>query len=131
MDHNYIPVISNIDTLADYYFNLGYEHQYNREYDKAIETFSEAIKLDSKNFMNYRQRSSVYKLKGEYDVAIKDITKSIELEPYPFTAYIDRGEIYLEKGDYDNAVKDFEKALEINPTHVEVLNKKIKAEASK
>ena len=123
MDKNYMPVKTDIVTLADYYFNLGYEYQYNNEYNKAIEAFTEAIKLDSKNFMNYRQRSSVYKLKVEYDLAIKDITESIKLELYPFTAYIDRGEIYLEKDNYDNAVKDFEKALEINPVNIEALKK--------
>ena len=33
-------------TLVDYYFNLGYEYQYNGENDLAIKDITESIELE-------------------------------------------------------------------------------------
>ena len=62
-----------------------------RDYDRAIQDYSEVIKLDPRNYANYRSRAVAYMAKMDYDRAISDYTVSINLDPRHSANYTSRG----------------------------------------
>ncbi len=87
-----------------------------REYDHAIQDFSEAIHL-SATPAAYIGRAFVYYTKDENDRAIADLDEAIRLDPRNATAYNNRGSIYYDKTDYDRAIADFNEAIRLNSRH--------------
>ena len=93
-------------TSEDYY-NRGNAYADKGDYDRAIENYTRAIELNSKN----RGHRIVY----DVNKAIKDYTKAIELSPKNADTYHCRGLVYYQKGDYDRAIEDFTRTIELNP----------------
>ena len=87
--------------------------------DRAIETYSHAIKLNPNNTYAYNNRGSAYESKNSFDRAIADYTKAIQLNPNYADAYFNRGVAYGEKGDYDHAIADYTKTIDLNPNYAE------------
>ena len=83
--------------------------------DRAIETYSHAIKLNPNNTYTYNNRGSAYESKNSFDCAIADYTKAIQLNPNYAEAYFNRGVAYGETGDYDHAIVDYTKAIQLKP----------------
>lgn len=83
--------------------------------DKAIESFTKALKLDPRNKEAYLSRGFTYHLRHEYDAAIKDYNAAIGVDPEYAKAYDYRGNSYNAKSEFKMALKDYAKALEINP----------------
>ena len=48
-------------------FDRGKEHYDNKDYDKAIKEFDDAISLDADNVSAYTSRGNAYRNKGQYD----------------------------------------------------------------
>ena len=84
-------------------------------YDRAIEKYTKAIKLNPSYAEAYTNRGNAYSDKGDPDQAIADYTKAIELNPKLAQAYYNRGNAYRKKGDPDRAIADYTKAIELNP----------------
>jgi tetratricopeptide (TPR) repeat protein len=85
-----------------------------KQYNQAIEVYSEVIKRDLKNSLAYANRALCYNQIGKYDLAIDDCNKAIELYPKLVIAYVARATAYVETGEYDLAIADCNKALSIN-----------------
>ena len=107
----------DIKEYARRYFNLGYASYDKKDYDKSIEYYTKAIKLDPEYVNAYRNRGFDFNLKGEYGRAIEDYTKAIELDPNYTDTYLNRGAAYYNKGEYDRAIKDCNKAIELGSTN--------------
>jgi tetratricopeptide (TPR) repeat protein len=76
------------------------------DYDRAIATANEAIRLDPKNATAFNNRGMAYYNKGDYDRAIADFNEAIRLNPNFFTAFSNRGCAYESKGDKDQAIAE-------------------------
>ena len=87
--------------------------------DRAIETYSHAIKLNPNNTYTYNNRGSAYESKNSFDRAIADYARAIQLSPNYADAYFNRGAAYGEKGDYDRAIADYTKAIQLKPDFAE------------
>jgi Flp pilus assembly protein TadD len=96
---------------AESYSERGSEYLANREWDKAIADFNEAIRLDPEGSSGYYSRGLCYEAKGDYDRAIEDFNEAIRRSPDNPSDYESRGETYLKKGDYDKAIEDFNEAI--------------------
>lgn len=107
---------------AEDYMDKGIEAADNKQYDKAIAAFTEAIKLDPNNADAYVHRGLAYDEKKEYDKAIADYTEAIRLDPKDDTAYHNRGHSYEMKKEYQKAIDDYNAALGINPEDSESQN---------
>ena len=81
----------------------------------AISSFTEAIRLDSKDGKAYTARGIAYGRTGEYNTAIVDSSEAIRLDPKLVAAYGTRGFAYLKKGDYDKAIGDYSEAIRLDP----------------
>jgi tetratricopeptide (TPR) repeat protein len=97
--------------LASAFNNRGVAYRYKGEYERALEDYNEAIRLNPNDASHYNNRGIVYRMKGEYDRAISDYDEAIWLKSdYP-AAFYNRAIAYTEKGEYDNALADFDIVL--------------------
>ncbi|MEZ7893032.1 MAG: tetratricopeptide repeat protein [Candidatus Wallbacteria bacterium] len=115
------------------YYDRGNSYQAKKDYENAINDYSEAIKLkiDSPEMNStysevYNNRGYSYYQKEKYDDAINDFTEAIKLNPKYAEAYYNRGIAYNMKknknnsaADYENALKDFGSAITLKPDYYE------------
>lgn len=85
------------------------------EYDRAIEEYTRAIRLDPNFAIAYNSRGIAWYEKGEYDRAIEDFTGAIRLDPESADAYNSRGRVWSVKEEYDLAITDLTEAIRLDP----------------
>lgn len=96
---------------AEFYAGVARINQ--EEYDKAIERFSQAIRLNPSYWEAYGKRGTSYKQKGKYVLAIQDYCKAIDLNSRYADAYANRGATYWRLGEFECAHQDYNRALEL------------------
>jgi tetratricopeptide (TPR) repeat protein len=91
------------------------------DFDRAIEEYSEAIRLRPQiRKIVLKNRGSAWAKKGEFDKAIDDLNQAILLcekdkdTVYAARSYNARGAIWLARGDDDRAMADYRKAIGSN-----------------
>lgn len=112
-------LIQTKPTQAALYARRGTAWFKLREFDKAIEDFSTALKLNDKLDEAYFGRGMALGRSGQVDEGIVDIGVYIHRHPTSSLAYTKRGVRYLWKGDLENAEKDFARAITLNPKNAE------------
>ncbi|MBI4843108.1 MAG: tetratricopeptide repeat protein [Nitrospirae bacterium] len=103
------------DRIPLAYLNRGVVYWERKEFDKAIDDYSKAIKIDPRHAKAYSNRGSAYESMGKLGRALEDFTKAIELSPELAGVYSNRGNVLLKMKRYDDAVKDYDRAIEIDP----------------
>ncbi len=100
--------------FADCYFYRGQVHHQISQYEKALEDFTQAIKLQPRNVQYYRRRANTndFYLK-RYDAAIADLSEVIKLQPKDAGSYTDRGYVFKSRKDYQKAADDFTSAINL------------------
>ena len=83
---------------------------------KAINIFSEIIKLDPNWAEAWNKRATVFYMIGEYQKSQDDIDKVLELEERHFGALAGQGLVNIQLENYEKAVTSYKKALEIYPS---------------
>ncbi len=94
-------------------------YQTSKNYQLAIEDFSKAIKLNSKDSLLYYLRGKSYRSLEKYPQSIEDFSSSIRLEPAA-AVYNDRALSYAALNEYQKAIKDLDKSIELNPKDASV-----------
>jgi tetratricopeptide (TPR) repeat protein len=97
--------------LAFAFNNRGRAHHAKREFDRAIQDYSEAIKLDADFAQGYSNRALAQQSLGDFDRAITDYGQAIRLDPATVATFSGRGNAYLALKDYDRAIADYTKAV--------------------
>lgn len=92
----------------------GNEALKNKDFDKAIEWYSEAIKLE-KNHVYYSNRSAAYLSKGFAETALKDAEECIKLQPGWGKGYVRKGAALHNLKKFDESIAAYEKGLEVEP----------------
>tara|TARA_B110000003_G_C16316432_1_gene404962 strand:+ start:86 stop:631 length:546 start_codon:yes stop_codon:yes gene_type:complete len=82
---------------------------------KAINIFSEVIKLDPTWAEAWNKRATVYYMIGEFQKSQNDIDKVLELENRHFGALAGQGMVNIKLKNYDKAKLSYQKAQEIYP----------------
>uniref|UniRef100_A0A8C1FA80 DnaJ homolog subfamily C member 3 n=1 Tax=Cyprinus carpio carpio TaxID=630221 RepID=A0A8C1FA80_CYPCA len=75
----------------------------------ALSHFHAAVDGDTKNYMAYYRRATVYLAMGKSKSALPDLSKVIELKPDFTSARLQRGNLLLKHGKLDEAESDFKK----------------------
>ena len=70
-----------------------------KDYDKAIEDYNEAIRLDPKEAEAFDGRGNAWAGKKEYDKALKDYNEAIRLDPKNATSHGDLAWLYATSSD--------------------------------
>src|SRR5581483_4766987 len=84
----------------------GYGYSFKKDYARALNDFSEAIRLNPQDTTSFHARAWLYKERGELDKAIADYTEALRVKPSGGT-YFARGQVYRQRGDEAEAVADF------------------------
>lgn len=98
------------------------DEEKQREYEKAIVYYNQAIKLKPDFLQAYTNRGVAYEEKGEYEKAIQDYNKVIQLKPDDVIVYYNRAVAYEKKGELDNAIQDYTRAVELKPDFFQAYN---------
>lgn len=104
------------------HFYRGTACEKNKEYEKAIEHYTNAIQLDPFLLEAYTNRAFNYKEIGQYEDAIKDCDIVVELNSNDPGAYYNRSIVYDAMGEVDKAIKDLTKVIELDPDSISAYN---------
>ena len=82
---------------------------------RAIDIFTEVIKMDSSWAEAWNKRATVFYMIGEFQKSQDDIDKVLELEERHFGALAGQGMVNIKLKNYDKAKRSYQKAQEIYP----------------
>jgi len=88
------------------------------DYWQAINDFTKAIEINSKDARAYFNRGWAYFYLSEYQKAIDDCTRAIKINPQEAAAYSIRGIVWYDLHEYQKAIDDCTRAIKLNPEYV-------------
>ncbi|KAI8019953.1 Translocon at the outer membrane of chloroplasts 64 [Camellia lanceoleosa] len=105
------------ETSAEIAKEKGNQAFKDKQYQKAISSYTEAIKLSGNNATYYSNRAAAHLEIGSFLQAEADCTKAINLDKKNVKAYLRRGTAREMLGYYKEAIEDFSYALVLEPTN--------------
>ncbi len=87
------------------------------KFDEAIESYTQAIRIDSNYASAYFNRALAYAILNKYDEAISDAQVVMRLEPDSYDAPYVMGIVAEYQKDYNLAMDWYEKSLAKNPNY--------------
>jgi len=101
-------------TALDYYM-LGEYHAYQNQFEKALESFTQALNHQPDHFLSFLRSGYCLRLLHRHDAGESMLTGAIALNSRAAYAYYLRGVIRQEQRKFDLALADFGKIAELNP----------------
>jgi len=89
------------------------------QYDAAINSFRQAIKINPDNAEAYNNIGNALNANGDQVAAIASYKQAIKIKPKFAEAYNNIGNALSAKGDLEAALGSYEKAIKINPGYAE------------
>lgn len=108
--------------LAGFAWRRGNGFWRRGDNDRAIEEYSEAIRLGPDDDQFYNDRARLYSAKDDYARAIADYDAAIHLNSGYSTAFNGRGLAYYFSGDDPHALSDFNEAIRQEPHYGQAIN---------
>lgn len=104
--------------LAVTFQTRGTVYFYKGDFDRALQDYGQAIKLDPHNSEIFDNRCWTLATTNKPEEALKDCTESLRLRPN-FAATLDTlGFVYLKLGRFDQAIATYNAVLKIDPKSV-------------
>ncbi len=110
---------------AERYNREGAGYFNNGDYDAALASFKEAIRLKPDNWKAHYNLGATYVKKGQWDASIDSFKEVVRLEPDIAPAHFALGEAYAKKGDRGKALAEYEWLRNRKPDWAEELLAKI------
>ncbi|MCP5461715.1 MAG: tetratricopeptide repeat protein [bacterium] len=85
----------------------------NKDYVKAIQEYSQAIKLQPNREKYYLERANIHIYIMNYEPAVNDLTQAIRLVPDSYDALLKRGDVLLKMDKPVDALSDFNAAIKL------------------
>jgi lipoprotein NlpI len=116
--------------VVSVYIERGNAHLFNRNYPKAIEDLSSALKYEPNSARVFYFRGMCYHSGGRYAEALNDFNNLLRLDPNYARAYFLRALTLYKLQDYNSALQDALKAQQmgykVDPDFIQELNDKRK-----
>ncbi|MCJ1438712.1 Hsp90 cochaperone [Xylographa pallens] len=90
-----------------------------KNFDEAIEKFTQAIELEPTNHVLYSNRSGAYASLKDFDKALEDANKTTELKPDWAKGWGRKGSALHGTGDLVGALDAFEEAMKLDPANAQ------------
>lgn len=113
----YVHIIEHYPKIAEAWSNLGHIQAIQKEYEKALKSFTKAIKY-GKGYNDYAARAEVYYYRGEIKKASKDIGKSLNYREGTYNLFI-AARIYVDKQAFDEAIQCYQKLIILDSTDID------------
>jgi tetratricopeptide (TPR) repeat protein len=98
------------------WFNIGDVYARHGEFNKSIEAFTQATRINPNYAEAYNNIGDTYLKMGKYDVAEPYFEKALAINPDFWLSYGGLAQIAVEKRDYQKALRFIKQAQAINPT---------------
>ncbi len=108
--------------LAIAFNNRGSAYDNNKQYDRAIQDYDQAIKLNPNYAIAFFNRGRAYLNKGQYDHAIQDYDQATKLAPKNASYWNGRCWVRALAGQLDQALKDCDESLRLRPNDAHTLD---------
>ena len=102
---------------AETYLNRGDTRSQLKDYQGAIQDYSESLRINPNNPKAYINRGHARSELKDYKGASKDFTESLRLNIDHTEAYLSRGHARTKLQDYIGAIEDYTEFLRIDPTN--------------
>jgi len=100
---------------AEALFQQGKSHFEQEKWDKAEQSFREAIKRDEANADYHAWLARTLAAMDKATLALEEVNIALELNPQCAIAYFVCGRVYDKKGEWDKAIQDYTRAIELDP----------------
>lgn len=110
--------------------NAGNEALQAKNFEGAVASYSQAIKLDSTNAVYFSNRAAAYIHLHSLDLAQADCEKAIQLNASFPRAHARLGSVFMQKGMPEQAVPAYEKAVQLDPTNEQFAKQLAEARAA-
>ena len=101
--------------LSNQKIESGNNLYFQGDYYGAISNYTQAIELNPKNIIAYRDRGTSFANLKEYKRAADDFSSVIAMKPDDVAAYVGRGAAYICLKNFQSAISDLTKAIQLNP----------------
>lgn len=100
---------------ADSMYQLGRYYQGQNRYEKAIEAYEKALKIDDNLAEAYNGLGVVYSRLGRLQEAIEEFNTALQKSPQASHIYNNLGYAYYLQGQNDQSISAYKQALSLNP----------------
>ena len=104
--------------MGDSYVHKGNEYYHEQQWDKAIEQYQLAIKINPEHLGALHNLGIAYQSKRDFAKAITTFQKIKKLDKLYVPAYISMGLIYAQKGLYKKAQAEYVRAVILEPDNL-------------
>lgn len=94
----------------------------NRNYRKAIDYYTQAVRLNAIDQESYNNRANIYMDMNKFDSALIDYREAIRIKPDYYVALDNIGAMYARRSMYDSALFYFTRAIQNKPDYKPVYN---------
>ncbi|KAJ7124756.1 cytoplasmic protein [Mycena crocata] len=110
------PISSEDKARAEKFKQSGNTLMSSKQYDQAIEAYTQAIAIDPANAIYYSNRAAAYSSKGDHLSAVGDAEQAIAVDPKFIKAYSRLGHAQYSLADFPAAADAFQRGLKLDPT---------------
>jgi tetratricopeptide (TPR) repeat protein/photosystem II stability/assembly factor-like uncharacterized protein len=118
--------LTEVNPIANRYIEIGLEFKNNGSYEKAVESFQQALAVDSDNIQAQGCIGQVYFDQQDYEKAIFEFGKGLLMDDEDVVcrsglceAHLAVGDLLLKRGRPREAVQSWQRVLEINAGHTD------------
>ncbi len=111
--------VSSVSMSSEELSEQGTTHYEQKDFQKAIDKFSQAIKREPNNDTYYHKRANSYYSQNNFQKAIEDYTQAIRIKPDNATYYNYRGHAYYRQNNFQKAIEDYTQAIRLDPNNSE------------
>jgi len=97
------------------HFKQSLEYLMNGDYQNAIISSNNVLRIDPFSAVSYVVRARAYFELNDYDRVVADCTQAIRHDRNNAAAFVIRGNVHARRGDLQRAISDWQAALRINP----------------
>lgn len=105
--HMFEPLAQETEADAELYQKMGFCHQKNKDYHKAIEAYRQADLRKADTLWTIRHLAQCYRMMKKPEAALPYYIKALEMQPDNLTLLLQTGECEVEMGLYDDAFARF------------------------
>ena len=106
-----------------FYIEQGDNYIGADNYDKAIESYTAAIKVNPRSIDAHQKLAEAYAQHDKFDLALAEFAEILKIDKNYAYAHRYRGQIYNNQEKWEEAAKEFEAALKIEPDDLYTLNR--------